>query len=102
METKTEIKIDEWCFTSIIPYKPPMKYQQLISNKIFLYGKVYGHPKYKDGKRITTSRVMECKNGVVTTRSGSEYKLLEPDPQYVEWCREEGYHIPTKEEPIKY
>lgn len=30
-------------------------------------GRVYGHPRFKDGTRIHTSRIVNFKNGVVET-----------------------------------
>ncbi len=45
-------------------------------------GKVYGHPRFNDGDRITTSNIIEVKNGRFITQSGSEYELGEVDPAY--------------------
>jgi len=55
----------------------------------------------EDGHWVRTSPIVKVKGDVVTTRSGSQYKLLTPHPQYVQWCRDNNYHVPTKEEPIR-
>jgi hypothetical protein len=64
-------------------------------------GQVFGHPKFYHGKRITTSNIVSINGCEITTLSGSVYQLGRPDEKYVEWCREQGCHIPTEEEPIK-
>jgi hypothetical protein len=64
---------------------------------------VFHISKFDDGKRITTSYVIAI-NGIeikIKTYSGSTYRLGQPDPKYVDWCRENGHHVPTPEEPIK-
>lgn len=51
--------------------------------KYYLQGNVYGHPNFKDGNPIITSRIMEindkgnCKE--VITKSGSVYELYKED-----------------------
>jgi hypothetical protein len=67
-----------------------------------LSGEVYGHDRFPDGDNITTSTIIKVEGNVVNTFSGSKYELGQPSADYVEWCREQGCHIPTPEEPIKY
>lgn len=64
-------------------------------------GEVYGHPDFMDGEPITTSSIEGAVGNIVTTHSGSEYELGQPDMTYVMWCEEAGCHIPTPDEPIK-
>lgn len=47
-----------------------------------LAGFVYNHPIQPDGKDIVTSRVVGKRNGLVVTKSGREYELLDVDPVY--------------------
>jgi hypothetical protein len=62
---------------------------------------VYGKPGFPDGSEVVTSGIVETNGAQVTTRTGSVYTLGEPKPEYVEWCRERGCHVPTPEKPIK-
>lgn len=52
---------------------------------LVINGEVYGHPKRKDGTRITTSPVVGAEGRIVRTASGSAYKLEEPSPEYLAW-----------------
>ena len=64
-------------------------------------GQVFGSLKHYEGKRITTSFLVALNGCDITTFSGSVYQLGRPDEKYVEWCQENGCHVPTEEEPIK-
>lgn len=67
-----------------------------------LQGDVYDDPTGReDGKFIITSYVDKIENNVVTTSSGRSYLLGEPALDYVEFCRNNGFHVPTKDCPIK-
>lgn len=63
------------------PYVPP----ELKDKR--LQGNVYGHPRFEDGKWITTSSLVELDvvAGTAKTFSGSEYTLGTIDPEYDEW-----------------
>lgn len=65
-----------------------------------LHGFVYNHPNYVDGHEITTSSIISVKGNLVTCVS-RQYILDEPDPTFVEHCKKMGWHVPTKEHPIK-
>jgi len=68
----------------------------------YLKGSVYGHPNFPEGYEVDTSAIEEIHDGgIVETRSGSMYELGTPNPEYIEWCKEQGCHVPTKEEPIR-
>jgi hypothetical protein len=76
---KSQLK--NWSYGSgeVNPYTPP----ELIVTR--LAGNVYNYPnpnRHPDGKFITTSAVMGKRNGKVVTYSGSEYELLDVDPEY--------------------
>jgi len=77
------------------PYDPPETRRFKVS------GQVFGNPKFDEGKRITTSYIEAVSGIEVSTHSGSVYQLGSPDPDYMLWCRENGCHIPTPNEPIK-
>lgn len=47
-----------------------------------LVGNTYGHPKFPEGHEITTSHIKGKRDGCVVTHSGSEYELLDIDPNY--------------------
>jgi hypothetical protein len=68
-----------------------------------LRGRVYGHPSKTDGKNIVTSPIEAPGEevGTVVTKN-TIYNLGEPHPDYVDWCKQNGHHVPTKEEPIKW
>ena len=69
-----------------------------------IQGIVFEHDKYLDGTEITTSYI-DCKGpdpNTIETTSGSIYLLDNPRPSYVEWCKQKGCHIPSKEKPIKW
>lgn len=41
-------------------------------------GSVYGNPRFEDGKRVITSTVKQQRGNMITTQSGSVYKLGKP------------------------
>jgi len=49
---------------------------------IYLQGNVYGNPRFSDGFYIHTTRIVAYKDGVFTTKSGSQYTLGEVDKEY--------------------
>ena len=98
MEKEQEIRgrLENWSvvspFEDADPYREPWQ---------FLSGEVYGHENYDDGTEITTSRIIEVRGRFIETSSESVYELGKAGKFYVEWCKEQGCHIPTEEEPIK-
>ena len=88
------MRLENWSTRGLNNYQPPER------QTIRIQGAVYDHPTRPDGQHITTSSVVNVEDGKVTTRN-SVYTLGEPDPKFVEWCRENGHHVPTHEEPIK-
>ena len=91
------MRIEQWSITAVQRslYDPPE------AQRFRLQGKVYGHPLHTDGKSLVTSDIVHVEGAHVETHSGSFYVLGEPNEKYVEWCREQGHHVPTPEEPIK-
>jgi len=87
--------LEDWAVVTDDPYSPPeVAWQQL-------QGRVYGHEKRPDGQQIITSLMNKVEWRLVTTSSGSVYKLGTPAKEYMEYCKSEGCHVPTEEEPIK-
>jgi hypothetical protein len=43
--------------------------------KRYLHGEVYGHPEFTDGRTVTTSTLMELREYVALTKSGTVYQL---------------------------
>jgi hypothetical protein len=75
------------------PYKAPELW------KLRLAGEIAGHPRHYDGKTVSTSSVLSIKddNGVLVaeTRSGSLYKLGNPDKLYAKWLAEKRNTTPN-------
>ena len=72
-----KIRIENWSMGSnATPYMAP---EQVCFR---LCGQAYFHPRFRDGKVITTSAIIGKRNGLVATRSGSFYELGEPSPDY--------------------
>lgn len=58
------------------------------------------NPRHKVGEKITTSHLASSKGRVVTTKSGSQYRLGTPDDRYVDFCKSIGKAIDPKQ-PVK-
>lgn len=92
------VKLEDWA-VGVEPkdYNP---YTPIEHQHTRLSGLVYEHALHKDGKRVKTSRILKVDGNVVETESGTLYELGECNKDYVEWCKQYGCHVPTKEEPI--
>jgi len=55
---------------------------------IALKGRVKGHPRKRDGQLVRTSPITTVEGRVVTTQSGTQYRLGEPLPEYRQWLQE--------------
>jgi len=64
------------------PYTPP----ELCVER--LTGQVYGHPSQPDGKWCHTTRIIEVKGRIVTTRSGHVSRLGKIDRGYRRYLRQ--------------
>ena len=87
------IKLSNWSVRAN-PYAPPE------SRATRLCGIVSGHPEIDDGDAVTTSRITAARGRVITTRSGTEYRLGRIDPKYRQHLRETGYEYDPRE-PVK-
>lgn len=74
------MKLENWAIVALPsdPYEAPELWRQSI------YGDVYDNPRFDDGTRVTTSRIVGKRNGNVVTKSGSEYELGQVSAQYEE------------------
>ena len=74
------MRIENWAVIfppSISPYTPPELLKQS------LQGKVFGNPRFNDGKFVTTSSITgKNSRNEILTHSGSAYELGEIDPTY--------------------
>lgn len=59
--------------------------------KKFLQGNVYGHPRFADGFPVNTSSLVsfDSKSRIAQTKN-TTYELGEMDPDYKEWCINNG------------
>ena len=91
-------RIEDWIISSSMsPYTSPEGASPYIEG--ILYDR---SDDGEDGKHIKTSSLIGKTDdpSIIETKTGSFYKLGNPRPSYVEWCRKEKVHIPTKEQPI--
>jgi hypothetical protein len=94
--SKPIVNMENWSVTGDYDeYTPPELRHH------YLQGNVYGHPKHKDGNYLHSSFIVNVIGRTVETNN-TTYKLGQPDPEFVEWCKAQGCHVPTEEEPIKF
>ena len=76
------------------PYQPPE------IRGLVLWGVVTGHPRKADGTRVTTSRIVAAEGRVVTTSSGTKYRLGRVSRRYARWCRDKGIRL-DRRQPVR-
>jgi hypothetical protein len=83
------IRLENWsCCTDIDdPYMAPEL--KVILGGLHLQGSVFGHPKFEDGKHVTTSRITDVNGKIVKTRN-TEYELGEVNPEFKEFVTKSG------------
>ena len=76
-------KLENWSFTiTSDPYIAPECQQKLLA------GEVYGHPKFSDGHKVTTSAVFDVDwEKRIAYCAHREYELGTVNPKFVEWVR---------------
>ena len=82
------IKLENWAMIyDDNPYLPPE------SQKSYVRGRAYGHPRFEDGKTIHSSSIQEMniKEGYVITASGSKYILGLPEQSWMRWLEENNF-----------
>ena len=87
------IRFENWA-TGVDPYTAPE------CRGLQLIGNVYGHPSHYPGKLVRTSNIVSVDGLLGTTYSGSQYRLGEPDLEWLKYLEKEGLIFdPTN--PIK-
>jgi hypothetical protein len=66
-------------------------------NPTCLAGTVTGHPRKRDGQRVVTSYIVAAEGRIVTTRSGTRYRLGRIDRAYRRWLRKQGREYNPKQ-----
>ena len=84
------VRLENWSYGED-PYENSPYMAPELRRKV-LHGEVYGHPRFKDGAEVTTSRVVEMNpiEKTAVTSSGTHYQLGKPDPEYAEEMRKIG------------
>jgi hypothetical protein len=66
----------------------------------YLIGAAVDHPRFPNGRRVATTRIVHAVGRIARTQSGSVYKLGKPDEKWLEWLRK--HKLPfDPENPIK-
>lgn len=89
MPKPAPVRLEQWSV-----YLDPFKAPESCDKR--LVGRVYGHKRHKDGKMVTTSRFVAASGRVVTTASGTVYRLGRICPKYRAWLRENGIPYDSK------
>jgi hypothetical protein len=74
-----------------------MSPEAIMAAKLFGYKAIHG---LIDGERIETAPVVGYDGEYILLMNGHKVKLGEPKPSYVQFCKDVGCHVPTKEEPF--
>ena len=103
-----QVRLDYWSCTrgNADPYRVPEQEAGVVR----LHGIVTCHPYKEDGHEVTTTRVVEVKGRVITTRSGTVYRLGKIHPTYRRWLKMAGIPydpqcpivVRGEDEPLKW
>lgn len=94
MKMTEEIKtVEDWDYGEIRAMSP----EAIMAARIFGYKTIHG---LIDGERIETAPVVGFDGEYVLLTNGNKVKLGEPKPDYVQFCKDAGCHVPTKEKPF--
>jgi len=90
------ITLHNWStgYSSDNPYAAPEQ------NPTCLKGNVYGHPRFNDGDCVTTTAIEKIEGRIITTYSGSIYRLGRPNQKWLHWLKKNGYTYDPKN-PVK-
>ncbi len=80
-----EVRLENWH----VAVRPSDPYTAPELRATCLSGEVYGHPRFEDGDRITTSPVRSVEGRRAETNN-TTYRLGKVSEQYRDWCRERG------------
>jgi hypothetical protein len=93
----TPIRVDLWATFPINPYRAPEQGGGIGLTGIVAPGDDARHPA---GGPMSTSPIVSVEGRIVTTRSGTKYRLGRIKPEFREWMREQGIAWDSRE-PIK-
>lgn len=96
LETRPVYELHNWSCSIDNPYTPPEAVRK------FLRGQVVGHERYNDYEWVGTSYIKEVIGRVIITSSGSHYRLMEPNPEYIQFLKDNNLRLPTETEPISF
>ena len=89
------VRLENWSVVEI----SPSPYAAPEMSRMALKGDVYNHPTREDSSEVRTSNIVDIGGNKVRTQN-TIYVLGKPDPNYIKFCKEKGYHVPTELEPI--
>lgn len=52
------------------------------------------------GHIIQTARIISVSGNIVADKNNNVYRLDNPAPQYIEYCKQRGWYVPTSDRPI--
>lgn len=81
---KPVVFIDHWYLTAPNPYQP------LSAGNSAVVGICHGHPHHRDGNEIVTGNIISA-TGLTFSTHNTDYQLGQPQPQYLEWLKTNGY-----------
>ena len=87
------IFVDDWDYGEI----RSMSDDAVMAAKLFGYKAIHG---LHNGERIETAPVVGFDGKYSLLLNGGKVELGEPKPDYLQFCKDSGCHVPTKEEPF--
>jgi hypothetical protein len=82
------IRIEDW---SIVQSGDAYTAPELRSS--LLVGKVFGHPNFRPGEKVTSSPIRQIRGGIVETMN-RKYVLGRVSPEYRDWANKKGIKLP--------
>jgi len=95
---KPRVWLDDWSLVPSADMNPYMAPEHP-ARRPLLYGRVMGHPRYKNGTYVTTSCILASAGREVETNN-TIYNLGLMSEGYREWCFHNGVDVDPKT-PIK-
>lgn len=92
--TEEPFFVDDWDCGEV----RSMSESAILAAKLFGYKAIHG---LHDGERIETAPVVGFDGKYALLLNGGRVELGEPKPDYLQFCKDAGCHVPTKEEPFK-
>lgn len=84
----TPVHLDNWAVNTD-------QYRQ--SGSIWLSGDASGHPMHEDGKRVATNYIASVDGRLITTKSGTVYRLGRIRRSYRKWLKDNGIPYDSKQ-----